>query len=73
MSEWHDLLLDGKRVEDDPLALYGQFREMVPEMLHGRFDSLWKQFRKELKDCAIDRKDPKELKSWDLRRLEDGQ
>lgn len=53
MSRWHSALLDGKRVEDDPLSLYGEFRELVPAKLHDEFDRLWGQFTEELLGCDV--------------------
>lgn len=53
MSRWHGMLLDGKRVDDDPLSLYGDFLELVPEYLHARFAELWGQFTEELAGCDI--------------------
>lgn len=68
MSRWHSLLLDGKRVEDDPLSLYGEFLEFVPEKLHEEFNSLWERFEEELIGCNI-ADDEDALENFDLKKV----
>ena len=53
MIDWHSLTLDGKKVDDDALARYGEFLEFIPAQLHEKFEDFWESFKQELAACDI--------------------
>jgi hypothetical protein len=53
MINWHGLILDGKYIEDDALPELQKLKELIPEVLHDRFDKIIARFEDTLSNCVV--------------------